>query len=231
MDSAGSMGATGRFQRYAIYWTPQPGSGLAAFGEAWFGPKRQTYGLEPELVKRAIKAPSRYGLHATLKAPFRLREGASEGDLQQALDAFCSKRRAPSGGALKLAQFQRYLGLVLDGKTAGIDWLADECVTHFDRFRAPFDQSDRDRRAHAILSAAEEAFLQNFGYPFVLSEFQFHLSLAGPLEKEELEAVAEALRPHLQRFMAEPLKIDGLSLLGERADGMFEIVSRHPFLW
>ncbi len=219
-----------RFQRYAIYWTPEPGSDFAAFGERWFGTAGQAFGLDPELARRAVETPARYGLHATLKAPFRLREGASAEDLQHTLDAFCAVRRAPSGGALVPAIFQRYLGLVLSECRADIDWLAAECVTHLDAFRAPLDESDRDRRAHARLSAREQEFFETFGYPYVLSAFQFHVSLAGPLGLAGLNEVAAALKPHLAPFMARPFTIDSLSLLGEPAGGgVFETVSRHRF--
>ncbi len=223
---------TKRFQRYAIYWTPELGSDLALFGERWFREPAEMSGLGADLASRAVSAQARYGLHATLKAPFPLREGASAQDLQQALDAFCAMRRAPSGGALSLAFFQGYFGLVPAERTADIDWLAAECVTHFDDFRAPGGASGVARPEMGELSPREEAFAEEFGYPHVLSAFQFHVSLAGPLGPNELDEVGAALKPHLAPFMTEPLTIRCLSLLGERADnGVFEPVSRHPFRW
>jgi hypothetical protein len=216
------------YQRYAIYWTPDPGSGLEAFGERWFGSQGESFGLPADLVSRATKAPARYRLHATLKAPFRLRDGVSASDLQAAIDQFCSNRRSRSGGTLTLATFQRYLGLVLSRETAWIDWLAEECVTHFDRFRAPLNQSDRDRRELGRLSRAEIKLLEEFGYPFVLSAFRFHISLAGPLSSFELEQVREALEPHLKPHMEKSFQIESLSLLGEPSGGgLFELISRH----
>ncbi len=219
---------TQRFQRYAIYWTPNPETGFAAFGAHWFG-NSDKFGLPPELAARATKSPARYGLHATLKAPFRLREETDEKALQAELDAFCAVRRARSGSALELAQFQGYLGLVLSREMAAIDWLAAECVTHFDRFRAPLNGSDRDKRDPLKFTPQEEAFFETFGYPYVLSAFRFHVSLAGPLSDGELDEVAAALKPHVAPFMAEPVKIDSLTLLGEAQSGVFEIVSRHGF--
>src|SRR5262249_11713231 len=154
-----------------------------------FGPAKETFGLAPSLAARAVKSPARYRLHATLKAPLRLREGMNAEDLQKALDSFCAARRGPSGGTLALAIFQNYLGLVLPARTADIDWLAAECVTHFDRFRAPLDGTDRDRRAEALFSPLEQAYFESFGYPYVLSAFRFHISLAGPLTPTELNEV------------------------------------------
>jgi len=221
---------TKRFQRYAIYWTPEPGSDLAAFGERWFSVPAETPGLKADLASRAVKAPARYRLHATLKAPFPLRESSSTKDLQQALDAFCAMRRGPSGGALMPAFFQDYFGLVLSSRTADIDWLAAECVTRFDSFRAPRGRSGVGPGEMGSLSPREKLFLEEFGYPHVLSAFQFHVSLAGPLGSEELDEVAAALKPQLARFMTKPVTIRCLSLLGERAgDGVFELISRHPF--
>jgi hypothetical protein len=119
---------------------------------------------------------------------------------------------------------------MLSGTEADIDWLAAECVTQFDRFRAAPDEEDRSRRELDDLSPQEEAFLRDFGYPYVLSAFRFHISLAGPLDSVELDTVAKALEPHLACFMREPFEIKDLSLLGEpRSAGVFEVISRHRF--
>ncbi|MGA7328983.1 MAG: DUF1045 domain-containing protein [Rhodomicrobium sp.] len=219
---------TTRFQRYAIYWTPPSTGGLAAFGQGWFGRQGETFGLPLELVARAIHSPARYGIHATLKAPFPLRRGVTISDLQQELDAFCGVRRGPVGGAFQLGEYQDYLCLLLSGYTTDVDWLAAECVTHFDRFRT--SETERGDENFPDLSSEEETFLQCFGYPYILSHFGFHVSLAGPLKDQELDEVADALRPHLEPFMAEPVKIDCLSLLGEPdGGGVFELISRHRF--
>ncbi|MFN3614080.1 MAG: phosphonate metabolism protein, partial [Rubrimonas sp.] len=72
------------YARYAIYYAPEPGSALARAGAAWLGadpagappPPIEPAGLprpRAELVSRA----ARYGLHATLKAPFRLAPGVA----------------------------------------------------------------------------------------------------------------------------------------------------------
>ncbi len=221
---------TKRFQRYAIYWTPEPGSDLAVFGERWFREPAEMSGLGEDLARRAVRAPARYGIHATLKAPFPLRQGTNARDLQQALNAFCATRRGPSAGAFVPAFFQGYFGLVLAERTADIDWLAAECVTHFDSFRARGGVSGVAPHEMGKLSPRQEEFLREFGYPHVLSAFQFHVSLAGPLRLHELNEVAAALTPHIAPFMTKPVTIGCLSLLGERADnGVFEPVSRHPF--
>ena len=217
-----------RFQRFAIYWTPAPETAMAEFGAMWFG-GFETFGLPAELAARATKAPAVYGLHATFKAPFRLKDDVAAEALRDALDDFCASRRAFGPGRLILDHHQHYLTLMLSGTEADIDWLAAECVTRFDHIRAPSDE-EHARRELDSLSPQEEVFLKEFGYPYVLSAFRFHISLAGPLDSAELDAVAKALEPHLAPFMREPFEIKALSLLGEtRSAGAFEVISRHRF--
>jgi len=216
-----------RFRRYAIYWTPVRGSAFETFGAAWFG--GETFGLAPDLAERVKRAPAHYGLHATLKAPFRLRDDATVEEIQRALDAFCGKRRAASGGPLAFLTHQSYLTLGV--RSAAIDELAAECVTHFDRFRAPLSDADRKAREIDTMTARERSLLEEFGYPYVLSEFRFHISLAGPLEASEADAVRGALEPHVAQFLSEPFKIEALTLLGEPDDGgPLKILSRHALI-
>jgi hypothetical protein len=218
------------YSRFAIYWTPEPASDLAAFGRRWFAQPAEMTGLSPEMAARAIEAPSRYGLHATLKAPFPVRQGVSAEDLQRALAAFCARRSAPLGGSFTPAFFQGFFGLVLSANTAAVDWLAAECVTHFDAFRDRAGSSGVP--PDGPLTPQEATFEAEFGYPYILSVFQFHVTLAGPLPQSELEEVATALAPHIAPFQHALVQIDALTLLGELSDSrLFEPLSRHPFRW
>ncbi len=160
------------FQRVAIYWAPAAGSALEQFGRTWLASDagaRECYGLAPDFVERAVASPRRYALHATLKAPFRLREGVSLEAVRSELAAFAGKRRRCRTGPLRLIRFSRYLALTAQPPAADLDWLAAECVTHFDRFRSPLSQEDRDRRAGHIrlhrASAAGEFRLSRYFRP------------------------------------------------------------------
>jgi hypothetical protein len=222
----------GGFERYAIFWLPEPGSALAKFGAAWFGEdgERNLFGLPADLTARALAAAPRYRLHATLKAPFRLRAGVESAELEAELSRFCSKRKAARAGRLRLTKFPRYLALAPEGQTAEVDWLAEECVTHFDRFRAPLNAEDRARRPD-ISGPAQAALFEAFGYPYVLSRFAFHVTLAGPLDRPDLDAVAEALAPALAETAAEPLTVESIALLGDPGgESRFEIVGNCPLM-
>ena len=226
-------------QRYAIYWAPRPGSAMAAFGRKWLGAdsergapsvEREGFGLDPELIERVTAAPRRYGLHATMKAPFRLAPDVSESELGAALQAFCAKRRRCASGALRLMRFERWLALIPTPPLADLDWLAAECVVAFDEFRSPLSNEDRERRGR-VTDPLLRRYFEDFGYPHVLAAFQFHITLAGPAEPQELDAIEAALRPAVAAFTAEPFVVEDLCWFGEPdRGGLFKVCSRFPLL-
>ncbi|WP_088343281.1 MULTISPECIES: DUF1045 domain-containing protein [Rhodomicrobium] len=225
------------FERYAIYWAPRPETGLAEFGRRWLGgdaetgaawPDRERLGLDADLLERATASPRRYALHATMKAPFRLAEGRSETELAAALEAFCARRRRVLAGPLRLNSFSRYLALTLESGRAEVDWLADECVTHFDPFRAALSEADRARRPKD-LPPLQARHLAEFGYPHIFSDFVFHVTLAGPLEPDELGRVQDALAPAVAPLTGPRFAIEDLCLFGDPGEGgLFKLVGRFP---
>jgi hypothetical protein len=237
MDAPSGRG--GKMQRYAIYWAPRPGSGLAAFGRKWLGSdvdkgapsaEREWLGLDPELVERVTVAPRRYGLHATMKAPFRLAPDVSESELNAALAAFCARRRRFQTGPLRLARFERWLALVPTPPLADLDWLAAECVVAFDEFRAHLTNEDRERRG-PISDPRLSAYFEDFGYPHVLAAFQFHITLAGPAEPAELDRIEAALKPAVAPFTGAPFAVEDLCWFGEPdRGGLFKLCSRFPLM-
>lgn len=226
-------------RRYAIYWTPEPGSALADFGRRWLGSdpergeasaERETLGLDPALVERATAAPRRYGLHATMKAPFRLTSDVSEAALNDALAAFCAPRRQARAGCLRLVRFGGWLALVPEAPLADLDWLAAECVVHFDRFRAPLSDDDRARRS-GIADPLRQLYFEQFGYPDVLAAFTFHITVAGPLPSVELDAIEAVLRPATASFTQEPFRVRDLCWFGDPGDGrLFQVRGRAPLM-
>jgi hypothetical protein len=217
------------FERYAIYWMPPVSSPMEQFARRWFGGE-DSFGLEPGLAARAVKTPKRYGVHATLKAPFRLMPGMLPEDLSAELERFCARRRRIVTAPLALERFPSYLALCPSGRRAELEWLASECVVHFDRFRAPLNGGDRDRRM-GELGPREQAHFEQFGYPYVFDRFYFHISLAGPLEPRELDSVSAALRPHLADCARADFVISELCLCGDPGDGRdFEVIGRYPMM-
>ncbi len=225
----------GEFARYAIFWLPPAESALAAFGREWFGicPEHcdvgppATFGLSADLAAEAIARPRRYGLHGTIQAPFRPAEGVTTQMIAQTLRAFCARRTAHETAALRIERLSQHLALIPEGRTARLDWLAAETVTHFNAFRAPLTEADLARYPSEHHSARQIQHLHDFGYPYVLSDFRFHITLAGPLPPESLDQVEHALAPRVEPLIGAPLRIDSLSLLGEQDQATpFRLIER-----
>ncbi|MCZ0814113.1 DUF1045 domain-containing protein [Roseovarius sp. EGI FJ00037] len=224
------------FRRYAIYYTPAPGP-LADFGAAWLGwdmttgapcPHPQIAGL-PLPVDEITATPHKYGLHGTMKPPFRLADGATPGALDAALASFCAARAPLQLAGLELAQLGSFLALCPKGDTGPLKALAADTVRGFDSFRAPSGPDEIARRRATSLSPAQDALLLEWGYPYVMDEFRFHITLSGKLPKAQARQTAGALAPVVAPLLPAPFVIDGLSLAGEDAQGMFHLVSRHAF--
>jgi hypothetical protein len=233
------MTAAEGFERFAIFWLPPVDSALAQFGCDWFGvcPERgetgqpADFGLPVELATEAIARPRRYTLHGTIVAPFRPAENISGEDLAGELRAFCARRAARRTGPLRLTRLTRHLALVPEGGITGLDWLAADCVTHFNAFRAPTTEADLARFPPAQHSPRQRQHVREFGYPYVLSDFVFHITLAGPLAPDRLGRVEAALAPTLTPLIQTPLEIDSLCLLGDPGgNAPFRLIARGPLI-
>jgi putative phosphonate metabolism protein len=221
--------------RYAIYWAPPSGAPLARIGQAWLGRSAETGrsvertmldGFSAAELEAITAEPQRYGLHATLKAPFRLAPGRGAVELEQALAGVARRTRPLTVPPLRLKRIGRFLALV-PGHDAGLEALAAACVEGFDEFRAPPDAAELARRRTARLTPAQEANLARWGYPYVMADFRFHVTLTGPIDP----AIAAHLEPRLVVLFAEvmttPLVIDALALFVEPTPGTpFRLVRR-----
>lgn len=221
------------FKRYAVYYTPPSGSPLATFGAAWLGWDSATaqpvpHPDVPELDVAAVTdTPRKYGFHGTIKPPFRLADGHSAEGLDQALAHLCAHAAPVTLEGLTLARLGRFLALVPTGDANALGTLAARAVQELDAFRAPATEAELTKRRAAGLSAAQDAYLVQWGYPYVLTEFRFHLTLSGKLDSTTAEAAHNALQTHLGQMGLAPYTIDGLTLLGEDADGMFHQIQRY----
>src|ERR1700761_8001045 len=76
-----------QFPRYAIYYAARRGSALDRFGaeylgyDAWSGDDLPFPDGLPADWRELTSDPRKYGFHGTLKAPFALASGKSEGEL------------------------------------------------------------------------------------------------------------------------------------------------------
>ncbi|MEL6600002.1 MAG: DUF1045 domain-containing protein, partial [Pseudomonadota bacterium] len=116
------------FDRYAVYFTP--GGDLARVGAAWLGWDLSTGATVPHPdvpgidVEAATRTPRKYGLHATIKPPFRLAEGRTVEGLAKDLEAFCRAQPPVTFEGLALSRLGRFLALLPEGDQTHLSALA-----------------------------------------------------------------------------------------------------------
>lgn len=214
--------------RYALFWAPAAGSELERLGAAWLGhdaesgapaPRPPIPGFDPAYLDQITAEPRRYGLHGTMKPPFRLAAGTSLAELQDEIERFAATRAPVAAPPLKIAQVDRFVALIPSAPTTSIGALAQDCVAHFDRFRAPPSPKELERRRASALTPSQESNLQRWGYPYVADDFRFHVTLTGSFEA----SIAAKLISELQMFFApvltEPLHLREIVLFTEPAPG------------
>lgn len=217
------------YSRFAIYYLPPEGA-LADFGAAWLGwdAIRGREAVQPHVpgLDDATMTPRKYGFHGTLKPPFRLAEGVTFDDLSTAVGAMARRTAPAEAEGLALTPLGRFLALTPVGDITGIARVAEVCVRALDAFRAPASEDELARRRKAGLNPAQEANLATWGYPYVMQEFRFHMTLTGRLPKAELEGWMSTLRAHLPA-LPTPFPLDEVALVGQREDGRFELIQRY----
>lgn len=221
-----------RYTRFAIYYVPPRGAAWAAACAEWLGRDMETDAplTQPRFegldLPRLTEAPRRYGLHATLKPPFRLAGGAQAGDLEDAV-ALLARRLAPVRvKGLRIDRLGRFLALRPDGDNSTLVALAAACVEAPDRFRAPPSGTELARRRAARLTPSQEANLRRWGYPYVMDDFRFHVTLTGRAEPETLTRAEQALKSRIGPLLPRPFEIDEIALAGETDDGPFRLIRR-----
>ncbi len=219
-----------KYSRFGIYYLPAKGP-LAEFGAHWLGwdveagvPRAQPDVAE---IREITRTPSKYGLHGTLKPPFRLADGTTAEDLAAAVEALAGALPQVHLDGLDVARLGQFLALTPVGDTSALARIAAQVVQKLDRFRAPAGRAEIERRRAAGLNERQDANLLSWGYPYVLEEFRFHITLTGGLTEPQIDRVHAVLKRLLPDIPA-PFPIDEIALVGERAsDGRFERIHRY----
>jgi putative phosphonate metabolism protein len=224
--------------RSAIYFAPAPGSALETFGCGWLGraldgaPLAQPAvpGIDPARLWEITRAPRDYGFHGTLKAPFALAEGGSAHELDEAVERF-ARHRAQFEITLKVGSIGGFIALVPAAASATLDALAADCVEALDSFRAPLDGAERARRRAGGLTPRQDRYLLRYGYPYVLDDFRFHMTLTERLQPPERDQVLAVLVERTASICAEPLRIDAIATFEQPSrEAPFILRRRFPFV-
>ena len=222
--------------RYAVYCTPPPFSRLAAFGASILGydcyqrtdvPHARLNGIDPVVLGLLTVAPRRYGFHATVVAPFALNR-SGQPDLVEEIAAFTREHHPIMLGPLRVGTFGRFVVLEPAGNQAAVARLAASCVKAFDRHRAPLSSSDRERRALGGLTPRQIELMDRWGYPYVLDQYRFHMTLAGPIPDGQMEQITAALSEAFAPMAGDHFEIDALSLMHQADQSeRFRVIDRY----
>jgi putative phosphonate metabolism protein len=228
--------------RYALYFAPPPESPWWVEGCRWLGydaasgsglPLPAIDGVDAAEYRALTAHPRQYGLHATLKAPFRLAADCRPADLVAAVDAYAGLQSAFVLPPLQAVRMMHFIALAPSHNDPRIDAIAGACVTQFDRFRAPLTPAEQQRRLREPLDAVERALLDRWGYPHVLERYRFHLSLTGPLALVSAaagRAVHGAALALAEKLAPVPLTFDAVCLFEQPSPASsFRLVHRSRF--
>ena len=207
-----------------------PEGPLADFGAAWLGWDVVTgrEAVQPDVtgLRDITMTPMKYGLHGTLKPPFKLAEGKTADQLGLAVAGLAASLEPTTCERMALTTLGGFLALTPQCDARGLRRVADACVRDLDPFRAPAGDAELTRRRATGLSDKQEALLTQWGYPYVMEEFRFHLTLSGRLSAADIAHWLAIVEQHLPPMEA-PFPIDQIALCGERPDSRFELIQRY----
>jgi putative phosphonate metabolism protein len=212
--------------RYAVYFAPPPGGDWWTFGCHWLGRDALTgealapaavAGVTPAALREMTQDARQYGFHATLKPPFLLAPRKDVNDLYQAVAALANAQAPFSLGLVAARTLDGFVALMPEQRNDALHDLARQCVEALDPFRAPAGPEDLSRRRAKGLTPRQEALLQRWGYPYVMDEWRFHMTLT-------------RLIPRVERLNSSPLQVDALCVFMQPARSEpFRLVRRCGF--
>jgi hypothetical protein len=174
-------------------------------------------------------SPRQYGLHGTLKPPFFLTRGTTESDLLDTVAGLAAGQKAFDLPPLKLETIGSFLALTPSAPCPELDDLARACVIGLDRFRRPPGPQELARRRAAGLTPNQERLLAQWGYPYVLEEFRFHLTLTERIpDADERLRVQAGLSALLGPVVSQPVPVRDIAVFRQiHPDAAFTVLGAH----
>lgn len=222
------------FPRYAIYFAAGADGALSRFGAELLGYDAYT-GDDVAFPADALRVapdwhditidPRKYGFHATLKAPMALVSDRTEADLMAACATFAGRSRTIPEIRPIVDAISGFIAVIPAEPVNALAQFAADCVREFDSFRAALTAEDRARRKPEKLSERQRDYLDRWGYPYVMEEFRFHMTLTGRLDTERRGPILEMLRGRFSSLRLGALAIDRLALFKQdEAKARFRII-------
>ncbi len=227
-------------QRYAIYFSPADDSALGIFGASVLRRHalESTPYINPDLPYNfdntpywlsCIKKPAHYGFHATLKAPFELAPGQTAASLLNDVSQFCATRKSMTLEGLEPRRTRRFDALAFAQQPDAVHRFANAVVEHFEPYRAPLGEADLARRHKDNLTPEHIENLERYGYPYVMNQFNFHMTLSGTQPDDE-SGWLQWLRTIYPMMVEEAPVLDRLSVFHQPdRNTPFTRIAEYPF--
>src|SRR5258708_19325091 len=208
------------FPRYAIYYVPAPSSDLDRFGAQLLGydafsgedlPFPDGIAQFAQDWREVTGGRGKYGFHARVKGPLSVAPGRTEADLVAACETFAGTPRPIPAIEPVVGSISGFIAVVPAQPSAGLEQLAADCTREFDCFRAPLTPEDRERRNPSALTARQRDYLDRWGYPYVMEDFRFHMTLTGRLDSARRETVRRMLRNRLSAIRIKTAAVAGVA--------------------
>jgi 2'-5' RNA ligase len=214
--------------RIALYFAPDATSPLWLRAAQWLGRDALSGAIHADDIggigRAEIDAKSasarRYAFHATIKSPMQFAPGRSEAELTATLAAFAARTAPVAIGRLKLARLDGFLALIPAAQPQALTDFAAQVVETFEPFRAEVSAEDKARRnSGGRLTERQLELLDRYGYPYVMEQFQFHMTLTDRLSDADGDRFEAALRQHFGELAEADTVLDRLTLYHEPTPG------------
>ena len=227
-----------KYSRYAIYYAPPKGSSLEEFGRYWFGwdpvnaklinnKHRINYlsrfGIKNLInIDKNVLIAKKYGFHGTLIPPFKLNKNYSTNTLFKKTEEIAKKFKRFKFYKFKLKKINDFYAFVQNKKNNNINKLSNRLVRELYKFRSPLTKKEIDKRNPSKLSKLQLNILYKWGYPYLMSEFNFHMTLASEVTGNKLYFELKKIEKNKEIILNEINNFDKIYIFGENQKGMFE---------
>ncbi len=230
------------YKRVAIYFLPKKNSSLENFGKNLLGrdidkkkkislTRRQKYFINRgftyfDELKDYCEEPAKYGFHATLKAPFRLKQNVKTKNFYDVISHIAAQHSRFKIKGLKIVYSKKFTFITSRKPNKLLINLENDLVKHLDTFRAELNKTEIKKRIPDSLTFKQNKYLKEWGYPFVFDQFKFHMTLMNQNNNKLSNKQKLELEKLIYKISNNVIEFNEISLLGENKNGHFEEIKR-----
>ena len=230
------------YKRVAIYFLPKKNSSLENFGKNLLGrdinkkkkislTRRQKYFINRgftyfDELKDYCEQPAKYGFHATLKAPFRLKRNVKTKNFYDVISHIAAQHSRFKIKGLKIVYSKKFTFITSRKPNKLLINLENDLVKHLDTFRAELNKTEIKKRIPDSLTFKQNKYLKEWGYPFVFDQFKFHMTLMNQNNNKLSNKQKLELEKLIYKISNNVIEFNEISLLGENKNDHFEEIKR-----